>query len=139
FMKRLTLLTKFSITSLGLFVVIGLLLGWGLTTHFEQEAIDQHSREVLDLVQPVVGAHITSDVLAHGAYTETFQAIEQDLSYLGGSGLVIVKVWNTAGMVVYSDKPDLIGQRFDISPELKAALDGETTAEITDLQKAENI
>lgn len=138
-MKKLTLLTKFSLTSLGLFVVIGLLLGWGLTTHFEQQAIDQHSREVLDLVQPVVGNHMSPQVLAHGAYTDTYKAIESDLSYLGGSGLVIVKVWNRAGMVVYSDEADLVGKTFPVSPELQASLDGDTTAEITNLDKEENI
>lgn len=122
-----------------MFVVIGLLLGWGLTTHFEQQAIDQHSHEVTDLVAPVVGNRITPEMLAHGAYTDTYKILEDGLSFLGGSGLVRVKIWNKDGMVVYSDQKDLVGQIFPISPELQASLDGETTAEITDLSKAENV
>jgi signal transduction histidine kinase len=138
-MKRLSLLTTFSLISLALFVVIGLLLGWGLTTHFEQQAIDQHSREVADLVVPVVGSHVTPEMLATGAYTETYNNIEYSLSFLGGSGLVKVKLWNRDGKIVYSDDKKLVGQTFEISDELQASLDGETSAEITDLQKAENI
>ncbi len=138
-MKRLTLLTKFSLTSLALFVVIGLLLGWGLTTHFEQQAVDQHRQEVTDLVPPVIGPYITSEVLAHGAYTETYATIERALSSIGGSGLVRIKIWNPEGMIVYSDQPDLVGRSYPISPELQESLDGTSTAEITPLEKAENI
>ncbi len=138
-MKRLSLLAKFSITSLVLFVVIGLLLGWGLNTHFEQQALDQHTHEVSDLIVPIVGPHITSDILANGAYTDTYKNIENALSNLGGSGLVKVKIWNMQGKIAYSDDATLVGKTFDISPELRTSLDGETSAEVTDLQKAENI
>jgi signal transduction histidine kinase len=138
-MKRLTLLTKFSLTSLALFVVIGLLLGWGLTTHFEQQAVDQHRQEVTDLVPPVIGPYLTSEVLARGAFTDTYKRIEGALSSIGGSGLVRIKIWNPQGMIAYSDQPDLVGQSFPISPELQESLDGTSTAEITPLDKAENI
>ena len=135
----MTLLTTFSLTSLALFVIIGLLLGWGLTTHFEQQAVEQHRQEVTDLVPPVIGPYITEEVLARGAYTTTYKRIEGALSYIGGSGLVRIKIWNLQGMIVYSDDAKLVGQSYPVSAELQQALDGTATAEISPMDSSENV
>jgi signal transduction histidine kinase len=144
-MRRPSLLTLFSIISLALFIVIGALLGWGLTTYFEREAIDQQKRAVESLIPPVVGDHLTPDILANGAHedpadhNDAYSKIETALSNLGGSGLARIKVWNKEGMIVYSDEPDLVGQTFPISEELIDTFEGETVANISDLGRAENI
>ena len=153
---KLTLLTKFSLISLALFLIIGALLGWGLTTHFEGQALEQHTREMGDLVQPVVGNHITPEILAQGAKCDSalpperraqdqrcqwYRQIEMSLSYIGGSGLVRVKVWNQQGMLVYSDLEEGkdVGQIYPISPSLQKALNGEPSAEIIVPDKEENV
>jgi signal transduction histidine kinase len=153
---RFTLLTKFSLISLALFIVIGALLGWGLTTHFEQQSIGQRMQEMKDLVQPVVGNHITTEVLATGAKCNSalpaeekendpqcrwYRTIETALSTIAGSGLVRVKVWNQQGMLVYSDMEEGkdVGNYYPISPSLRTALEGEPTAEIIKPDKEENV
>jgi signal transduction histidine kinase len=153
---RFTLLTKFSLISLALFITIGALLGWGLTTHFEQQSISQRMQEMKDLVQPVVGDHITPQVLSQGAKCDAtlppeekerqsqcqwYRKIESALSSIGGSGLVRVKVWNQEGMLVYSDMEEGkdVGQYFPVSASLQQAIDGEPTAAIIKPDKEENI
>src|SRR5207249_6551474 len=43
------------------------------------------------------------------------------------------------GMIVYSDQRDLVGKRFPISDELRNSFNGHTTADISPLEKAENV
>jgi signal transduction histidine kinase len=140
-MRRLTLLQQFSLISLALFIVIGAILGWDLTQYFQRQAIEQQKMIVSSLVTPAVGDHITDSVLTNTAPpgSKEYRAIEGALSLLSGSGLVRLKIWNRDGMIVYSDQYDLVGQRFPISGELKKAFNGETSAEISSLSKAENI
>ncbi len=52
---------------------------------------------------------------------------------------VTVRLWAADGTIVYSDKPQLIGQRFDLgSEELEVLAEGGTEAEVSDLSKPEN-
>jgi signal transduction histidine kinase len=53
--------------------------------------------------------------------------------------VVTVRLWNREGVVVYSDKPDLIGDRYDLDEDDLAVLErGGTEAGISDLSKPEN-
>jgi len=49
-----------------------------------------------------------------------------------------IKVWNRAGMVIYSDNSALIGRTFNIDGDLKEALEGNATASVTDGHDEEN-
>src|SRR5687768_828106 len=138
-MRRLNLLQQFSAVSLLLFIAIGSLLGWGLTHYFEQQAIDQQKYAVSPLVQPVVGDHITAEILTNGAHGDQYEAIEGALASLGGSGLARVKIWNERGMIIYSDEKELVGLRFPIETELAESLEGLTAARISPLNREENI
>lgn len=46
-----------------------------------------------------------------------------------GERLLSYRLWRGDGTVLYSDRPELIGKRFDLSPDLKAAFSGEVVAE----------
>ena len=50
-----------------------------------------------------------------------------------------VKIWSADSTVVYSDDTSLIGQKFPTEPDLREALDGETSSDISDLNEAENV
>jgi putative nucleotidyltransferase with HDIG domain len=137
-MSRLTLLAKFSITSFVLLAALGLSLGLALTRHFEEQAIDQQKLVVSSLVLPVVGPYIDEGLLEDGARDDRYSMIEQSLSFLGNAGLVRIKIWNRAGMVLYSDELQLVGQSFPVEEDLIEAFDGETVAQLTNLGGAEN-
>ncbi len=52
---------------------------------------------------------------------------------------VTVRLWASDGTIVYSDKSELIGQKFDLgAEELEVLRDGGTDAEVSDLTKPEN-
>lgn len=151
-MHRPTLLTQFSVVSLALFIGMGALLGWSLTNYFEQQALRQQELAVSSLITPVVGPYLTDGtVLRNGAYpppanaspeeksSSVYNEIDRALSYIGGSGLVRIKIWNREGMVVYSDDPKLVGMRPGIDSDLRAALDGKSVSDLTSLDKVENV
>ena len=138
-MKRITLLLQFSVISLVLMIAIGLILGFDLTNYFQQAAINQQRDAIRDLVPPIIGDHITDDVLANGAQGASYKEIELALGSLGGSGLVRVKIWNRDGIVVYSDDPTLIGQKYPLTDELQQTFSGLTVADLSPLTKAENV
>jgi K+-sensing histidine kinase KdpD len=105
-------------------------------------------------VQPVVGNDITPDVLERGArcfgvpeedrpedpQCQWYRQMEGSLSYIGGSGLVRVKIWNAKGMLVYTDMDEgkEVGQLYPVSVSLRKALEGEPSAEIVKPDKEEN-
>jgi hypothetical protein len=134
---RFTLLAKFSITSLALLSVMGVLLGLGLTRHFEEQAIEQQKMASASLVPPVVGPALTDELVANGAHGEDYEAIQGALSFLGGSNLVGVRVWNQDGMVIYSDLPYLVGRHQPLTPQLTDGLEGRISAEIHLIASAE--
>jgi len=145
-MPRLSLLKQFSIISLVLFLAIGSILGWGLTQHFERQAIEQQTLAVTPLVQPLLGDFLNNeDFLKNGAIenlnepNDTYSQIEGILGLLGGSGLARVRIWNSDGKVIYSDFYQQVGDVFPVTPDLALAFDGETTSEISPLDKAENV
>ncbi len=138
-MKKLSLLAQFSILSLALFVAIGLALGIGLTHYFEQLEIQRQQVAVANLLQPSVAPFVDEQVLAEGATGDKYKKIESALSYLGGVGLASIKIWNSDGVIVYSDDPALVGKRYPISSDLAESLfDEKITGDVSDLSKPEN-
>lgn len=64
------------------------------------------------------------------------QVVKRDLL---DASLVRVKIWTRNGTIVYSDEPRLIGTRYTLGPDERAALDnGLIEAEVSDLAKPEN-
>jgi len=54
-------------------------------------------------------------------------------------GIVRVKIWGPDGRIVYSDQPQLVGERFELDGEQREALEsGGVEAEVSDLSRSEN-
>jgi HD-GYP domain-containing protein (c-di-GMP phosphodiesterase class II) len=53
--------------------------------------------------------------------------------------VVQVKLWNRQGLLVYSPERELVGRQFPVHGRLRAALRGETVAEISNLQESEHV
>ncbi|MCH9817168.1 MAG: sensor histidine kinase [Actinomycetia bacterium] len=56
-----------------------------------------------------------------------------------GDTIVIVRVWDASGQIIYSNNPELIGSSFPLSGEARRVLaEGGAEAEVSDLTKPEN-
>src|SRR5262249_31615229 len=102
-LRKLSLLAQFSILSLVLFVVIGAVLGSMLTSYFETQEINRQKFALAALLEPAIGNFLDDDVLAHGATGKKYGDIDYALTFLGGVGLERIKIWNDAGLIVFSD------------------------------------
>jgi len=91
------------------------------------------------MARVIIGPLVNKDVRAYrpGA-ADRLASVANDR--LRDGSLAHVKVWAADGRVIWSDQADLVGRRYDLSPQVRA-LFGTTkvSAEISDLQKDENI
>ncbi len=102
------------------------------------EAIND-SREITRLIAlGVVEPAVTDDLLSMNATGQAAMDAVMRRSVIRGS-LVRVKIWAADGTVLYSDRRELIGQRFELgADELEVLAGGPTEAEISDLNEPEN-
>jgi signal transduction histidine kinase len=85
----------------------------------------------------VVGPLLNDAALKPGRSHDLLDQVVRDRVL--GSHIVRVKIWDASSTIVYSDDRALVGKKFALgADELKALRDGRTSAEVTELQAAEN-
>lgn len=124
----------------GLFAA--LLIGVGtfvvVTRDAEQEAI-RHASDITQVEGHGIVEPLLSDALIRedaGARAGLDTVVHQRIL---SASVVRVKIWTADGMIVYSDEPRLIGQRFQLDePEQAALMSGSADSGISDLSDPEN-
>jgi signal transduction histidine kinase len=136
---RLSLLTRFTLIGLSLTAIIGLTIGWVVANQMERSALQQEAASAADVVSVRLGPFLRAEDFGTSPSLETYSAIDRLVrERILSEHIVRVKLWNPAGVLVYSNDPSLIGQSFPVSDELVEALHGEVATEISDLSKDEN-
>jgi HD-GYP domain-containing protein (c-di-GMP phosphodiesterase class II) len=144
-MKRLlnwkpSLLTSFSLLGGIITVVIAVALALGLEYQLEQNALQQEAASAADQVALILGPNLTpadlTAALSPARLTQIDTLIRQEVLQ---AHVVRIKIWNTAGLLIYSDDASLVGQSFPKSDELEKALDGHVATEVSTLNQAENV
>ena len=104
----------------------------------EEAATEEAVTAVKAVVHAYVDPLLSMDLLT-APDAATSASVNAQLEGLTGSGTILrIKVWSRAGTVVFSDLPELRGQKFEIEADLAEALEGHTEADITDAAKTEN-
>ena len=119
-------------------VLLAVVTGWFSERAARAEAIHdaQSTTELLAhaVIQPALSAGVVG---AQAADLDQFDRLVRQRVQDGE--VLRVKLWNSAGEVVYSDEPRLIGERFELGDEQLRVLEfGGTDAEVSDLTKSEN-
>lgn len=66
--------------------------------------------------------------------SDSYRAFDEEMRLRAvGGETVRVKLWSLDGVVLYSDDPSLVGRRFGLSEPARAALEGRTSFNISDL------
>lgn len=125
---------------IALLVMIGVIVGAGIAASrlAAREAVTSTTNTAnlmaLAVVQPVV-----TDALYRGEPAAVAAVDAVVRRSVLPSGVVRVKIWRPDGTVLYSDDPDLVGVRFELDANQRAALaEPQTRAEVTDLDEPEN-
>src|SRR3954452_19166618 len=119
---HLGLLGKFAIASAVPLLAMGLVLGTYLGHRVRDRTLAQ-ARASADLIARLgFQSQLTGKELAAGRLNKTHQnALDSALTTKRlDDGLARIKIWNRNGIVVYSDKKDQIGNRYQLFPELHA-------------------
>ena len=133
---RLGLLGKFALASAIPLIAMGLVLGKYLSHRIEQRTLAQaeHAAELIARVgfQP----QITESDLQRGRLPRSRERALDDAlrSKRAEDGLARIKIWNSRVRVVYSDKPTLIGRKYQIFGPLREALNGRVTSSVSTLR-----
>jgi signal transduction histidine kinase len=91
-------------------------------------------------VDSVLGPHLQA--LAHDdrwLTADDAAALNRLVASTGlGQGVVQFKIWSRDGRILYSANPALIGQQFPVDDDLQQAIDGQVSADISNLDEPEN-
>ncbi|HST64126.1 MAG TPA: histidine kinase, partial [Mycobacteriales bacterium] len=92
----------------------------------------------------VVATRVVAPLVTQGVYdgkAEALIALDDRVRIRkSGSTIQRVKVWSPDGVILYSDDPRLIGQKYPLAPEDRAVLEsGGVDSDVSDLSKSENV
>src|SRR6478609_38587 len=139
-LPRLGFVGTFALLSAAAVGLLGVALAQVETAHERSSATADAASSAQLLVQVGLQPHIDRSDLTMGLPPETIAALDSAFQAgINDGQLVRIKLWSADGEVLYSDQPELIGQRFPIDGDLQEGLDGELTAEVSHLDKAENV
>lgn len=128
----------FAIPGVLLLGLLALFSIWGARQFADRETVRDAVTSAQETERLVIAPHLEAG-LADGdpqAVAELDTIVRERLLR---DPTVTVRLWSGDGTVVYSDKPQLIGQRFALGDEEQEVLaNGGTEAEVSDLTKPEN-
>lgn len=137
-MRKITLIQKFSILCLAVLVLFGIVSGWIITTSLEHNLLERSKKVTASIVSQEVQHEFTAVDLITPKGGSEFDAFAERVKHLRlGPDIIRIKIWNKDQVIVWSDEKRLVGQRFPDNEELKGALNGEVTSEISTLKKSE--
>ena len=138
--SRMSLLTRFTLISFLVTLLIALGLAWRLESGLERDALSAVAQNTADQAANILNKNLTAVDLKTPfqgkRYDELDALIHQTLL---SPNIVRIKIWNRGGLLVYSDDRTIMGKTFPIGADLREAFDGEVGQEISNLQAAENI
>jgi signal transduction histidine kinase len=125
-----------------LLVLIAVTVGGTLAARrlAEREAVNGAAKTADVLADVVVQPNVTDQLLAGDpASVAAFDDLVKERILTKDGDVVRVKLWGKDGTILYSDQPELIGEKFPLEEEERDVLkDPRTVAEISDLSHPEN-
>ena len=135
---RRVVLAQFALSSFAVVLVLATIGAVGLSRVATREALGDARAVTAALVRSTIAPALTTAALDGDpkALAKLDKVIRRRVLF---GPTVRVKVWSTDGRILYSDASELIGERYSLRPDLRAALvDGATHAEVTEHSRREN-
>jgi signal transduction histidine kinase len=136
---RLSLAHRFLLANLVIVGIATVVTGVWVSQQIESGELNHTAAITALYVDSIVSPHL--QVLSRQPRLDPGDAQALDRLVAGtslGQHVVSFKVWSPDGQILYSPKPELIGQRFDDEGGLPQALTGQVVAAISDLSERSN-
>jgi diguanylate cyclase (GGDEF)-like protein len=142
-LRRVSLLTRFGVTSLVLLMALGVVVGQRLHSAQEQRTLSDAVRSAEIAANIGIKPLLTVDDLKRN-FVPLDATRDQALSTalapsLSSNGIVRLKIWNRQHWIVYSDNSKLVGRWFAGDPHLESAFAGHTNSQLTNLDSPEEL
>ena len=132
------LVKMFTIRSFVVMFLLGVILVLGTSIIIEDFMIERATTPTVHFIQSSASHHLTKEVFTSEDFTASRAAFEEYHHMIDTPETVMLKIYNTDGVILYSNKKELIGQSFIDHPELEKALEGAVEIEIErDLEETE--
>lgn len=138
--KKMSLVKQFSISSFIVISLLGAVMALVFSVFFDKQVLNFSAERTADLVNIIVSYSLRPEDFSQpmsGLRLDAFDTVIKE-NITNEKDMKLVKVWNARGQIIYSSKPEMIGQTFTSETDLKEALAGKTVAEIANLEKPEN-
>ncbi|RJQ28821.1 sensor histidine kinase [Candidatus Parcubacteria bacterium] len=128
--KGLTIFQQFVALGTVVFVVLGVFLSSLITPTLTSFILEQQKLNSVVFANRLAAEFLRSEDFAAPAASESSSRFENFVLNLQIPGLFRTKIWNREGIIVYSDKQELIGKQFPLTRAFERALDLETVVEL---------
>jgi HD-GYP domain-containing protein (c-di-GMP phosphodiesterase class II) len=136
----MSLLTRFTLVSLFITLLIAGGLAWRLEVALERDTLSAVAEDTAHQAANTLNRNLTAADLETALSGERYEQVDTLVhSTLLSADIVRIKIWNRDGLLVYSDDRNIVGEVFPIEEDLQEALGGEIVSEVTDLQGEENV
>jgi len=140
FFAGLTWAQRFMLASLVILVVGMAGLGWWMGLQIESSVIHQSAAYTALYVSSIVEPNLQELATGDAVTPEHQAALDRLLEETTlGQHITAVKIWDKQGRIVYATEPANLGLMLPIDSELASALRGWVAADISNLDKPENI
>lgn len=139
-MLKNTLTKRFVLFSLVAFFITGIILVLFVSNYM----IDNKLKSTLELSKAVIDMNLKPMLKTETFITpfsnEQLIALKQKFSEIKKmSGIIEIRIWNTKGTLLYSEKSELVGKIFLDDKQLNTALNNKENYKVTKADKEENM
>lgn len=132
-------LVRFGLLALVPVVALGAVLAHVLNSDVQQRYLETARSSATLITQVGIQPLLNAQQVAGGLSPAEITQIDDKLQGAAVSQEVErIKVWNRDGRIVYSDNPALVSKVFSIDTDLREALEGRSSASVTNGHDAEN-
>jgi len=138
--SKLSLLLRFTLISLALTGLIAAGLAAHLQYNLQADALSAVAENTAHQAINILDKQITANDLRNPLPGERYDEIDSLIhNTLLSTNIVRIKIWNSEGLLVYTDEKMILGKTFPVSDEMREALQGNMATEISKLQDEENV
>ncbi|MGQ0571420.1 MAG: HD-GYP domain-containing protein [Armatimonadota bacterium] len=128
----LTLLVRFTVTSALIGASFALTLGWLVGHEVARAALTEAVATTAQAADMLLTPYLVKGDFAHSLWPSRLDDLDRLIGrHLNDRGIIQVRLWNHAGVVVYSNDRGLINQRSAAPRDMKSALGGRVAAAIS--------
>ena len=133
------LIRKFSIYSILIIAILGIVLNLVISSKIENMVIERSEITTVSWVE-LHSNNLLTPVLFKNPDNKSKENFERFYSTIKTEEIARIKIFDDIGTIVYSDENGLVGKNFQDNEQLKKALNGSVEVEINrGLEKSENV